>query len=210
MWRYLQGVENPKRKQTPEEKKAKDREYEKKRKRCFHDEWKEGRPWLRYDTDSHVMFCDYCMKGNMKGDKNVFIKGCSNFKMEAMKFHEKSQSHRYAANKHENEQNPSSAPAVKSLMSLDKALYSKLTVLFRTVHALNVQARPARDYIWQNELDVVKGTLEPGTKYSANEHNCVEFASAIADVPTQENKRKIINMQVLVSDCGWQHGLLYY
>ena len=45
MWNFWEGVEKPKRKQTPEEKKQKDKTYEAKhRKRSFQEEWKQGRP----------------------------------------------------------------------------------------------------------------------------------------------------------------------
>ena len=76
-------------------------------------------------------------------------------------------------------------------MSLNKAIYSKLTVLFQTVHAINVNARPARDYIWMNELGTMKGNLGQGVHYSTNEHKCVEFATAIADVQCEEIKEKL-------------------
>ena len=57
MWRYLKGVSNPKRKQTPDERKAKDQEYEaKRRKRCFQDDWKKGRQWLTYDPEQKQCF----------------------------------------------------------------------------------------------------------------------------------------------------------
>ena len=45
MWRFIPGVDNPKQKQTPEDKKQKDKEYEaKRRKQAFLDKWKQDRP----------------------------------------------------------------------------------------------------------------------------------------------------------------------
>ena len=29
--------------------------------RSYRDEWKNGNPWLQYDTKSKAMFCDYCI-----------------------------------------------------------------------------------------------------------------------------------------------------
>ena len=48
MWNYIKGVKPPtKRKQTPEEKKAYDHDYEHKwHKQAFKDDWKNGQPWL--------------------------------------------------------------------------------------------------------------------------------------------------------------------
>ena len=56
MWRYIKGVENPKRKQTPEEGKLKDQEYEKKGKWLFLDEWKEGRLGFNLTVNSKQYF----------------------------------------------------------------------------------------------------------------------------------------------------------
>ena len=75
---------------------------------------------------------------------------------------------------------PSEAPAAKAHQSLNKALFPKLQLLFRNVHALNVKARPHVDYIWMNELDEKKG-MEIGEKYRSA-YACREFTSAIASV----------------------------
>ena len=138
-----------------------------------------------------VMICDWYIKAKIIGDKSPFLKGCGNLKVETLKKHEGSNTHLFAKNKHANEKVPSKAPAFIAKMSLNKAIYSKLTVLFRTVHAINVNARPARDYIWMNELDTMKGNLGHGVRYSTNEHKCVEFATAIADVQCEEIKEKL-------------------
>ena len=53
--------------------------------------------------------------------------------------------------------------------------------MFRTVHAINIQGRPAQDYIWMNELDETKG-LDIGDRYTTNVNKCHDSASAIADV----------------------------
>ena len=101
--------------------------------------------------------------------KVPFLKGCGNLKVETLKKDEGSNTHLFAKNKHANEKVPSKAPAFIAKMSINKAIYSKLTVLFGTVHAINVNARPARDYIWMNELDTMKGNLGHGVCYSTNE-----------------------------------------
>ena len=72
-------------------------------------------------------------------------------------------------------------PAYNAKLGLNTAAYAKLSILFKTTHALNVKARPAKDYIWMNELHKSNG-LDGGDRYSMNVHNCTEFASAIADV----------------------------
>ena len=87
MWKYVVGGQPPKRKetQTPEEKKIRDQEYESKHhKRLFQEGWKKDRPWLQVvmADEVQVMFCDYCIAAGGQSDKNVFVKGCSNLKLE--------------------------------------------------------------------------------------------------------------------------------
>ena len=84
-------------------------------------------------------------------------------------------------NKYKNSQQPTEATGYKAKLSLNKAVYAKLSILFKTTHAHNIKGRPARDYIWMNELHKSSG-LDVGEFYSTNVNNCVEFASAIADV----------------------------
>ena len=85
------------------------------------------------------MYCNFCINAKIPGYKSAFIKGCANLKLETMKKYEGSNNHHYAATKHENEKEPAKAPAFIAKMSLNKAIYSKLTILFRTVHAINIQ-----------------------------------------------------------------------
>ena len=69
---------------------------------------------------------------------------------------------------------PSEAPAYKAKLSLNKAAYAKLSIFFKTTHALNVKTRPAKDYIWMNELHKSNG-LDVGDHYSMNVNNCTEL-----------------------------------
>ena len=111
------------------EAKKRNQEYEQtKRKRLFKEIWKQNRPWLRTerkDDGKEVMFCDYCIPASTSAchernaQKNAFICGCSNMRLETMKIH---------------------APAYKAQLSLNKAIYAKLAIMFQTVHAINIQA----------------------------------------------------------------------
>ena len=151
LW-YITGAKhNPeKRKQNAEEKAAQSKEYENKWcKRQTQSQWSIGRAWLRIETDDNdkeTMFCDFCIKAKIPGDNSAFIHGCTNLKLETIKKHEGSNNHLLAANKHANEKEPTKAPAFMAKMSLNKAIYTKLSILFRNVHAINIQGRPARDF----------------------------------------------------------------
>ena len=102
-------------------------------------------------------------------------------KLHGIKCHEITNGHVFATKKHINAQKPKAAPAHKAKLSLNKVVYSKLRILFKTTHALNIKGRPARDYLKMNELNKSNG-LDVGDCYSTNVNNCTEFASAIADV----------------------------
>ena len=91
-----------------------DQEYESKHhKRLFQEGWKKDRPWLRVvmADEVQVMFCNYCIAAGGQSDKNVFVKGCSNLKLESIKYHETSNSHLFTMNKYKNSQQPTEAPA---------------------------------------------------------------------------------------------------
>ena len=194
MWNFVKGVKPPQKwKQTSDERRAHEHDYDQKcHKRAFKDDWKNGRPWLRLEKkdDTEVMFCDFCISAGVSTDKTAFISGCSNLRLETIKYHESSNTHLLATNKHANVENPQDAPAYKAKLSLNKAVYAKLSIMFRNVHAINIRARPARDYIWMNQLDECKG-LDIGKTYSSNVHKCYEFASAIAEVERNAIKEKL-------------------
>ena len=184
---------------SQEEVKKRNQEYEQtKRKRLFKDVWKQNRPWLRIEKKDgkEVMFCDYCIPISSSAhhernvQKNAFIYGCSNIRLEIIKIHESTNTHLYAVNRKKNQCDPKNAPAHRAQQSLNKAIYAKLSIMFRTVHAINIHARSSTDFIWMNKLDAKKG-LEIGEKYSGNPKNCREFAAAIADVQRKKISDKL-------------------
>ena len=98
MWQYFDGVKPPaskKRKLTDDEKRERDRAYDKdKRKRDFQDAWKKDRPWLYWDQENKRMFCEYCRQfPKFVGASCNFVSGCTNVKLCAVKFHEEQKGH---------------------------------------------------------------------------------------------------------------------
>ena len=128
--------------------------------------WSKNRPWLRVEStvEHDIMFCDYCVKADVSGDKCNFVRGCTSMWLESITCHEGTNMHYLASQKYKNEMQPSEAPTMKACQSLNKALFTKLQHLFHNIHALNVQARPFSDYVWMNELDEQKG-LQLGEMY---------------------------------------------
>ena len=72
-----------------------------------------------------VMFCNYCIAACGQSDKNVFVKGCFNLKLESIKYHETSNSHLFAMNKYKNSQQPTEAPAYKAKLKSEQGSLCK-------------------------------------------------------------------------------------
>ena len=95
--------------------------------RGFREEWKLGRPWLKYDSSKRLMFCEICCGQNIqtkrgKLKESAFVKGCSNFKREAVEDHEKATTHTRAVEAHTNQQKPfEEKPAGQAWNALSKA-----------------------------------------------------------------------------------------
>ena len=70
--------------------------------------------------------------------------------------------------------------AGKILVTLNRALTEKLRIKFRSVHALAKHDRPFTDYIWQCELDELKG-VNVGQDYRSDKA-AADFAHHIAEV----------------------------
>ena len=59
--------------------------------RLFQSSWKNDFHWLEYNEEKLIMTCKICMKYD---DSGTLCTGCSNFKLESVKKHDASESHR--------------------------------------------------------------------------------------------------------------------
>ena len=79
------------------------------------------------------------------------MKGTSNLKLDAIKTHELSKSHRAAALKAKNIALPvSKTPAGKALIAITKLQQERVKLLMRNTHAIVKHARPFTDHIWMS------------------------------------------------------------
>ena len=81
---------------------------------------------------------------------------------------------------------------MKAKLSLNKLPMDRLTILFHTLHAINLQGQLASDYCWMSELEEVKG-LNTGKVYWRSQKGYA-FADATAEV--QHNK-----VQMCLGNC---------
>lgn len=161
---------------TPEEVAASKKTYEVKRARGFKTHWTEGRPWLSYDENKNLMFCQFCMSA---GKSNKFTSGTDNFRIDSIQAHENSSFHKEAVSTAER-------PAVrqseagKALHQLKKHEYNRMDILFRNAHAIAKKHQSFRSYNWLCQLDKAKG-LDIGETY-LNDKKAKEFVENIASV----------------------------
>ena len=136
------------------------------------------------------MFCNVCQKYEKHG---IFISGSTNFKLESIKHHHESASHKSNVQKEKAlTARPGTSVAEKTIETLNKSNYLRLTKLFKNAHAVAKHARPYTDYTWLCKLDEAKG-VDVGNTYRNNKQ-AVNFIHYIA-----EAKRKDISAQFQLS-----------
>ena len=70
-------------------------------------------------------------------EKKTFSAGCTNFKIEAIRKHDRSFSHTTHMARYKAEMaKPGTSVALKCDIQLNKALFAKLSILFKNAHAL--------------------------------------------------------------------------
>jgi hypothetical protein len=166
----------------PQEKKRKrDEDYDKqyedsKRERKFHESWKTGRPWL--EEKDGLMFCRFCIDSRKSGN---FVSGCDSMKLDAITKHAKSKQHMYAESVAKAKTQPKEKSAAAGIVrALNKDIIDKLSVMFRTVHALAIHNRPLSDFVWMSRLDEKKSDINLGTTYR-NKMSAATFRNYIAE-----------------------------
>ena len=123
------------------------------------------------------------------------MKGCTSLKSESLKQYETSNMHLFLAKKNmQMNRNKKKPPAMKAKLSLNNLAMDRLTILFLTVHTINLQGWPASDYCWMSELDEVKG-LNIGKVYQSSQ-KCCEFADATVEIQCNEFLKHLVNCKL--------------
>ncbi|CAL9685344.1 unnamed protein product [Knipowitschia caucasica] len=161
------------------------------KRRKFSCKWQTGRNWLVFDSNNSVMFCQICREYTKDKNKtNSFVVGTSNFKIEAVKDHEKARSHRESLQIKTAKTVPvEDSVAGRSLTSLKTSELEKMQLLFRNAHAIAKKGRPFTDFAWMCEVDRKKG-LKIGETYT-NDHQAKEFIHYIAEDERRKMKARL-------------------
>lgn len=160
MDKYLQNYQGPpaKKPKTDEEIKNRKLDYDKNtRVREFQPQWLKSFEWLEYHVvnGEGKMFCKICRKYESIG---TFVSGSKTFKLESIKAHNSSNSHTKNNLKFQAKtKKPGTSEAEKALLTMNKAVHSQMTILFKNGHALAKAGRPFTDFTWLCDLDEAKG-----------------------------------------------------
>lgn len=151
------------------------------RDRQFKPHWKNGRSWLFYDEELNTMKCSLCKEHGHPGKiSKSWVQGTQNFKIDTVKFHEKSLAHIDAEKSQKNTKNPDQAESFVAIRQLSAANMAHYRSRFRNAHCVAKRDWSFRDYVSICELDRAKG-LDTGYSYE-NDKSCKEFVHHIAMV----------------------------
>ncbi|WAR19984.1 ZN862-like protein [Mya arenaria] len=125
------------------------------------------------------MQCEYCIA---QGCTHSFVSGCSSLKVDSIKKHEASDSHKRAA----------SIEVAKSKPKFESIAF---TYAQNMPCIVVINSRPLTDFSWMCDLDCVKG-LDIGETYNRNHKSAQVFVNAIGD--TEFNK-----VATEISKCGF-------
>ena len=167
--------------------------YEKtQRKRLYIKSWEDTWPWVKYDANNNIMYCNVCREfptvGNVKN--NSFYNGCKLFRVESLKAHHTSEIHvlcsSYFRQKNESP-NPlqvsASAPIVTALLKLDQDQMNRLDALFNIAYKIAKHGKLHSDF----EIDctlIQKLGVDLGKNY-LNANRCKDFIKSIGDAITE-------------------------
>lgn len=200
MWRFIDSLKPPVAKKPKSSDEIKDQQlnYENTtRKRTFQDRWLKQFPWLTVKTSR--MICSTCLEVEKdKGDtlKGTFVTGSSNFKIESLKHHELSQSHKDNVIKQKAKKCVSgTCTAELSLQTLSKSIFDKMCKPFRNAHGLAKQGRPYSDFSFICDLDEMKG-VNIGQTYR-NDKSCRQFVYYIAEETRSSIRKDVENASFL-------------
>lgn len=149
------------------------------KRRRFSSNWSEGREWLKYDEreSGAVMFCEWCRRFKKSDLRNQFVSGCSSMKLENVKKHEQSQSHKDAAGAFYAQVGPS--PMEVALQSMEREELVQMKMLFNTAFYLVSAERPFRDFPALLDLQR-KNSIPLGKSYN-NPKQAKTFVHFIAE-----------------------------
>ena len=119
-----------------------------KRNRVFQPSWVNTFPWLRYDKENNVMYCDCCREfKHLHPNSNItLIKGDSSFRKPCLVSHAGSLGHRKCMDASNAKQKPEETPMAKIHHKLSKQKHEQFVFLFNTAYQVARRNLSFRDF----------------------------------------------------------------
>lgn len=157
----------------------------KKTSRKFLVHWIDDFPWIIYDDEKGVIFCEYCQHFGSTTGKSEFVKGCRTFKRETLKKHSDSFAHiksrdAFMAKQMAEEDTPIFKCFVKMSKKSDEEQRKDVAMKMNTAYLIAKEEIPFTKFPKLLDLQRKNG-LQIGETY-ATDKKCAEMVSTIAKV----------------------------
>ena len=147
------------------------------RKRNFVQSWKKDFPWLEYNGEK--MRCKpYCSRTTESDSSSVFVTGSTNFKIESIRRHEKSNGHNRAVPAIKVAENPRLASLPQVLWTVSQDVAQKMERLFDLAYFVAKREMPFTSFPHLCHLEMKHG-VDLGSTY-INDKACKNFVLSVA------------------------------
>ncbi|XP_069819635.1 zinc finger protein 862-like [Dendropsophus ebraccatus] len=176
------------------------------RSRHFKSVWLQEFPWLKYNKEKGVMYCEFCSKAGDVAGKTDFIKGTDHFKKETIKKHGDSLKHKNARDCIIARSAPKQTPLARAVAhACEKTAekdFKEMKIKFNVAYMIAREELPFTKYAAQILL-MKKNGMDISKTYD-NDTACAEIIGCIAE----EFKAQTLNEAAkatyisIITDCG--------
>ncbi|XP_069811753.1 zinc finger protein 862-like [Dendropsophus ebraccatus] len=178
------------------------------RSRHFKSVWLQEFPWLKYNKEKGVMYCEFCSKAGDVAGKTDFIKGTDHFKKETIKKHGDSLKHKNARDCIIARSAPKQTPLARAVAhACEKTAekdFEEMKIKFNVAYMMAREELPFTKYAAQILLMKKNGMDISKTYDNDNDTACAEIIGCIAE----EFKAQTLNEAAkatyisIITDCG--------
>ncbi|XP_070552471.1 zinc finger protein 862-like [Ptychodera flava] len=176
------------------------KEYERKRKRGYRDEWEKEFKWLKRDEkdEEAVMYCEYCRSfPALANNSSAFFVGTTRYRRQALSEHHKSNRHIRCRDAVFARQRPAAMDI--TVTNMEAKMREKMVKLFNIAYFVAKEELPFTMFAKLCRLHV-KNDCEIGQTYF-NDHACRAFIEAIADTMKEDLRNKVSESTFLSTMC---------
>ncbi|KAJ8042608.1 hypothetical protein HOLleu_09403 [Holothuria leucospilota] len=165
-----------------------------KRKRLFQPNWLKEGDWLQFIEEENVMVCRACrLNPRISDPSSVMVKGCSNFRIDAIKKHDKSKKHIVAVASEKAKANLTETAMFKVIKKMDSKQIARMRILFRTAYFVAKEGLSFSKFPQLCSLQACNG-LDLGSTY-INDNGAATFIKAIGQHMNTEIQSEVENSE---------------